>query len=248
MECQTLPSTSSLSGGSGDGAPLSMAPRRRTTLPKAAVFILPKRTHHNHDQPASSSDFPSNPPTSPMPSSDTNSVPLLPQVDYDAMDVDYDAGVCQSPLHPQLRGRVRHLPRDEEPISSSLDFTSTTTAASPVVTTSLPSRRPRRKQNPDPDSVAICVRSGLRQVLPPGVSVSIGNNKTSAANANAVIALSVKTATQATATACAYDAFVTSQKPSLWKRFTRRVKASVMNGAPKPTLNISTAASVGVNN
>lgn len=226
MECQTLPSTSSLSGANS----AELAPRRKTTLPKAAVFILPKRTSSRYPSQdvfysgSSSSVLPPVPamPVSP-PSSPLSDMDVNPDVDSD----------CTLPA--ELRGRVRLLPRlplvEYEPsseISQQLSHRNNIKNNNKVQL-----RRPRH---------ATTGNSGLKQLMPQGARVAIGG---SIHAAEAVLAMTTTAASNnipavRRGSPCPYDEFCSTHKPSLWRRFKSRVKAGLGPApGPKPNLPVS---------
>lgn len=277
MECQTLPSTSSLSNASTE-----LAPRRRTTvLPKARVFILPKKTRGSGAGAGSGSAsgrlasadnlLLAAPPSSPM-TNDTPPVsgvgrlgppkaPRLPSIphdldqvdvdveDYEAMEVDLPPPP-PSPLPVELRGPVKLLPRMELEESALLHDFPLPPRMSSASTVPPHSRRPRASAREE-SSRALVLRerehdrkpnSGLRQL---GVRVAIGGQSPpisdalvslAQAHAAGVVSRTISGVARGGA-ACAYDEFVSTPKPSLWKRFTRRFRASLAPGSgnqPRP--------------
>jgi len=254
MECQTLPSTSSLSGANS----AELAPRRKTTLPKAAVFILPKRTSARYpsqdafysgasapippSSPLSLSPSPTDTPGTPdtPDTTDTTDTPDDDDVLLEAMDVDNNA------LPAELRGRVRLLPRlplvEYEPANNNNNNNQEDSLLAQQHShihynynygKKLQLRRPRH---------ATTDNSGLRQLMPHGARVAIGG---SIHAAEAVLALSTSTAIKVNnntaglrrASPCPYDEFVSTHKPSFWRRFKSKVKASLgPTPGPKPNL------------
>lgn len=222
MECQTLPSTSSLSGASAD-APRSGAsalPRRagppgpRRRLPKAAVFIL-RKDDRELRAPPSPLSLPPTPPPLPLPPPEL-AEELAETTGENERDGDEEPA---SPLPLSLRGRVRLLSRDLNSSEDDNEEEITDELSNIEPDAPPPAHRAWYRSRASP-AQTLCVR-GVRDVGSPVVAT---------AEHGAMVAISVQAAT------CAYDEFVSAPKNTMWKRLTRRFKSSFASSAPRPTM------------